>query len=508
MRENHAVADQTTRASFGDWPHANETCVARRALLAGAAAGLARAARADDPDEPADVDPASLLTRLVRRVTLGIGQADVALARSIGYEAYLERHLAPDTIDDSALQVRLADQTRFSTLTMTYQQMLSVTPSQCANECVEASILRAAFSNRQLYERMVEFWSDHFNIEINFEKMGRLKPIDDRSVIRPNALGTFRALLEASARSPAMLMYLNNDISTAGNPNENYARELLELHTLGVNGGYTQQDVVEVARCLTGWTIHPDSAGALAGTFRFDPAMHDTGPKVVLGHSIPARSGAAGQQDGQDVLDILLDHPSTARFIASKLCRWLLGENAPSSVVRDVESAYVVSNGDIKEMIRAALRPNHFAAAAPKYKRPWHVVISALRSLSANVSSSIGLRWWLTVVGQTRFGWPTPDGYPDETEFWVGLILPRWNFGADLLAGAITGASVDTSAMFLGLTSGQQIVARMDELLCGGEMSAYERERILTYMQPAPTSYAAQREALGLIIGCPTFQWY
>lgn len=495
-------------------PTVRAPAVSRRAMFGGAAlAGAlatirAKAAPSGPPDTPADVDPSSLLTRLVRRLTMGVSPAELNLARTMGYEGYLEYHLNYTAIDDSAVETRLADPTRYSTLTMTYEQGLPLNAQQIANECIEAAIIRNVYSTRQLFERMVEFWTDHFNIDISGDRSSRMKPIDDRDVIRANAMGNFRTLLNASAHSPAMLYYLNNDISTAGNPNENYARELMELHTMGVDGGYTQQDVIEVARCFTGWTIYRDAVVGLAGTFRYNSAVHDTGQKTVLGHIIPARSAAAGIQDGLDVLNILLDHPSTAQYLAGKLCRWLLGYDVPPGVVASVAQAYTSTNGDIKAMIRQAMRPNHLAAATFKYKRPWHEMVSALRAVPTTITSTTALRSRMNAAGQPRFLWPTPDGYPDNIDFWIGLVIARMNFGAELMQPVITGVSVDAAAFFSGLATAAQMVDRINDQVFGGEMTASERSELVAYLSVSPTNATRQRETLGLAFGCPSFQWY
>jgi len=477
----------------------------RGVFLAALSAFGAVRAHAAPPAYPADVDPSSLLTALVRRITMGVNDAELALARSLGYEGYLEHHLDYAAIPDGAADARLAPLT---TLTMTYQQMLTPSAGQVGNECIEAAIVRSAISSRQLYERMVEFWTDHFNIQMTNERLRRLKAVDDRDVIRANALGNFRTLLSASAHSPAMLDYLDNNLSTAGNPNENYARELMELHTVGVDGGYSQQDVAEVARCFTGWSFFPDNAGAQAGTFRYNAGVHDTGQKTVMGHIIPARSAQAGLQDGLDVLNILLDHPNTAAYLSKKLCRWLLGDSVPAGIERDVASAYTTSNGDIRAMVRAALRPNHLACAAPKYKRPWHMFVSCMRVAPTTIASTTSMRSRLVGAGMPRFGWPTPDGYPDDADYWMGLIIARWNFAADLMNGAITGVSVDTTGLFTGLTTPDQVADRINSAAFGGELPAPERDIIRDYLVGAPTSSARQREALGLAFGAPAFQWF
>lgn len=485
--------------------------MSRRAMFTGAAAlasfwgaSQRRAFGRPDPvDVPADIDPGSVLVKLIRRATFGFSEAELASATALGYSGYLESQLDHLSIDDSDLANRLSG---LSTLTMDYNQLLALNnANQVINEITEAAILRAIFSRRQLYERVVEFWTDHFNIDINNAADTYLKPIDDRDVIRPFALTTFAQLLSASAHSPAMLYYLNNDISVAGNPNENYARELLELHTLGVDGGYTQQDVVEVARCFTGWTWYSRNAGALNGTFRYNGTVHDQGQKTVLGHTIPA---AGGILDGIQVLQILADHPNTARFIAGKLCRRFVSEDVSQATIDHVASVYTQTGGDIKSILRAVLAPNIQAAAAPKYKRPFHAFVSALRALPATVLATSSLRSQLNGAGHRPYFWGPPDGYPDTLDYWSGLVLPRWNFGASLMNNQLSNVSVNYTAFFAGLTSADAMADRINAAMFGGEMPTPERDRIRDYLLPNTPSATRQREALGLAIGSPSFQWH
>ncbi|GJQ28904.1 MAG: hypothetical protein HBSAPP03_07880 [Phycisphaerae bacterium] len=475
------------------------------ALASGLAAFWGTSAHAAPPPEPADADPSSLLTKLVRRLTYGVTDEELNLARTLGYDAYLEYHLNYQAISDTAVETQLS---ALTTLPMTYQAMLGVTGGQVYNESVEAAIVRAALSKRQFFERMVEFWTDHLNVAATDDRLRRLKAIDDRDVIRPHALGNFRALIDASAHSPAMLDYLDNNLSTAGNPNENYARELMELHTMGVDGGYTQQDVIQVARCFTGWQFWNDTQGANSGTFRYNSNQHDTGQKVVLGHVIPARSATAGIQDGLDVLNILLDHPSTARYLAKKLCLWLLGYDVPQGVIDSVAAAYTSSNGDIKSMIRAALKPNYLAAASPKYKRPWHLFINCLRVAPTTITSTSNVRSQLVAAGMPRFLWSTPDGYPDDLDYWVGLIIARWNFAAQLTNPGYAGITVNTAGYFSGLSTADQMADKINASAFGGELTQAERDRIRTFLLPNTPTLTRQREALGLAMSCPTFQWH
>ncbi len=446
-----------------------------------------------------DPDPSSLLEKLVDRVTFGATPEELALARTLGYQAYLEYHLNYTAIDDTDAATRTS---HLTTLTQTYPELLLQTNGFVRNELIENVILRATYSKRQLFERMVELWTDHFNIDV--ETAQYYKTIDDRDVVRQNALSTFPALLTASAHSPAMLYYLNNDVSTAGNPNENYARELMELHTLDVaSGAYTQQDVQEVARCLTGWTIW--NSGTLRGQFRYNNANHDNTAKNVLGTPIVA---GGGQNDGNTVLNLLANHPATARFIAFKICRHFLGYDVAPNIIDAVAQAYSTSGGDIKQMIRVALRPQHLANAAPKLKRPFHHFISAFRALGANVTSTIDTRNLLFSAGHLPYSWQTPDGYPDKLNLWAGNVLSRWNWGQAVATNNLSGSAYDDVAFFAGAVTADERIARIDERLFSGRMPTSEKARISTFMLPEPVTLARWREAVSLAIASPAFQWY
>lgn len=489
--------------------HQPRIAKSRRGLLALATGATAlaaamKSASAQPVRVKGDVDPSSLLEKLVDRITFGATPEELTLARQLGYSGYLEYHLNHLAIDDSAMIARLAPLT---TLTMTYPQLLLQTFSFVRNELTEATLLRAVFSKRQLFERMVELWTDHFNIEI--ATVQYYKTADDRDVIRPNALGTFPTLLNASARSPAMLYYLNNDVSTAANPNENYARELMELHTLGVDGGYTQTDVQQVALCLTGWTIwRGSSTGALQGTFRYNNTNHNQTAKNVLGTPIPANGG---QQDGVTVLNLLINHPSTARYIATKMCRHFLGYEVARSIIDQVAATYTSTGGDIKAMLRVVLKPEHVAAATPKMKRPFHMFAASLRQTNAVITSTSSLRSRLAEAGHLPFSWLTPDGYPDKLNHWSGNLISRWNFGASLMngtAGSIAGVTVDDAAFFAGAVTADEMIARIDDRFFGGRMDGDDRARVRQFMLPSPPTVTRRREAIGLALSSPSYQWY
>ena len=321
-------------------------------------------------------------------------------------------------------------------------------------ELQQARLLRAVYSRRQLYEVMVDFWSNHFNI---FAAKGAdrwLATSYDRDTIRPHALGRFSDLLRATAQSPAML-YLDNWLSASpaaafgrlapNNPrrglNENYARELMELHTLGVDGGYTQRDVQEVARCFTGWTIRQPRS---AGEFYFEPRIHDSGEKIVIGRRIAAGGGIS---DGLAVLDMLARHPSTARFISLKLARRFVSDDPPTSIVDKATAAFRQTDGDIAAVLRVIFEgPEFFAPATfqAKVKKPLEYVASALRATGAQVEISHQLLRYLARMGEPLFLAQPPTGYPDAAGSWASpdMLLTRINFAGDLVDGRIPGSRV------------------------------------------------------------------
>ena len=442
---------------------------------------------------------------LVNRLTFGYTQAEHLLADSLGYHGYLEYHLNHTAINDSDVESRLAN---YTYLYWPAWALLTAGAPQVSNSLIDATILRGVYSKRQLFERMVEFWSDHFSIDMMTAQNIWLKLADDRDVIRPHALGMFPDLLAASAQSAAMMQYLGNDISIAGNPNENYARELMELHTMGVDGGYTQQDVQEVARCLTGWGVSDSSPNQ--GSFVFRSAWHDNTPKTVLGYTIPA---GGWFNDGLIVLDILVNHPSTARFISKKLCRRFYGYDVPQTLIDSVAATFTATGGDIKAMLRTLFNSIDPATAPIKFKRPFHFIVSALRALNAQVPSqptatSSPIRTRLAQNGHEPFHWLTPDGFPDSLEAWGGALLPRWNFAIGLMWDQLAGVSVDVNALLAGAVTADTIAARLDQVVFGGAMPAADKTRIRDYLLPNNPYFEQIREAIGLTISSPGFQWY
>lgn len=444
------------------------------------------------------IDPT--LRALLNRATFGFSKAAYDEAALIGVDEYIEWQLAPDLIDDSAAEARLAI---YDTLTMssqeirdTYDMMRNVPTLQL----MEATTVRAVYSKRQLHQRMVEFWTDHFNIDITDGIASLLKTADDRDVIRQHAMGTFPELLNASARSAAMLWYLDNFANIVGRAQENYARELMELHTLGVSGPYTQEDVEEVARCLTGWTIQNTPN---YGEFIFHAPFHDLGQKTVLGVTIPA---GGGESDGQTVLDMLAAHPSTARHIANKLCIHFLGYDPPEDIVESVKQTYLDTNGDIKSMLRVILRvPVVEYLATPKMKRPLHMAASLLRSSDAEVANPLIVVFYLIVMGHGPFLWPRPDGYPDTIEDWGASLLPRWQFASNLFDGSIPDVTVNAAALLAteNPAPGAEASA-INNILTGGMLSQEEEAELQQFIDGGtPTT-----DWFGLAASVPGFQFY
>lgn len=468
-------------------------------LLASAGDAVAQSDGARGGPPPVFIKPGQ---RLLWRTNIWPTKADVARLNTLGHDAYLEYQLNPGAIEDSACDDFLL---QYPTLFQQPHEIFQILSAEARVQLQRACVARAVLSNRQFFERIVEFWTDHFTV--TNDDVAGLKTIDDREVIRAHALGKFKDLLVASATSPAMIMYLDNNTNVVGRPNENYARELLELHTLGVDGGYTQQDVAEVARCFTGWTMYiSPSDGNLVGTFRFQSNRHDNGAKAVLGHTIAAGGGI---QDGYTVLDILADHPSTAWFVSRKLVRWLLDENPSDALVASVAAVFTATQGDIKAVIRAILTWQNLAAAPLKYKRPLHYFASVLRALGASVTSVNAVAGgYLAQTGHEPYRWPSPDGYPDRFEYWSGLILPRWNFVFSLLRGQIAGLSVDVNPLGGRMRDARQIVGRLDQNLFHGTLDRLDAQRIVAYLNAGRMDANRVQEAFALALCSPQFHWF
>jgi hypothetical protein len=497
MNSEHATANEPTeRTPAGRTRRAFFGALSALAASAASAEAQLRTPSAPRPNVLPDAE-----LKLVRRITNGLTLEEMASVYAHGYNGYIEMQLNPAAIDDSACEPRLAP---YTSIGLPTPQLYALDSNTVQTHAIESTILRAIYSKRQLFERMVEFWTDHFNTDIT--TVGILKTADVRDVLRANALGTFLQMLNAQAMSPAMINRLNNQQNSRTSPNQNYAREVMELHTLGVTGGYTHEDIVAVARCFTGWRYNNTTNDPNRGTFFFNQNVHDTGTKLVLGHTITS----AGVNEGLTVLRILSEHPATARFVASKLLRWVIDYHPSEAQIVDVAEAFRQSGGDIRTVVRRVLAFENVRWAPPLFKRPFHYVVSGLRALNANMTRYDSVRFtWLGGMGQVPFSWNPPNGYPHAFEYWGTLVLPRWNFAFSAPNGSVGGASVDTAALISGATTAQRIADRLDLVIFGGEMPAADKAALVTYLRPDPvTSNTRIRDAIGLALASPGFQWY
>jgi uncharacterized protein (DUF1800 family) len=385
-------------------------------------------------------------------------------------------------------------------------------PGEITRQLAQAKLLRAVYGHRPLDEAMVDFWFNHFNVTAQKGPIKWLIASYEQDVIRPRAMGRFRDLLGAVAHSPAMLHYLDNTQSVAEGAarggkkrglNENYARELLELHTLGVDGGYSQTDVREAARVLTGWSAERVRDGEPA--FKFRARLHDRGAKRVLGQEFPA---GRAQDEGERLLDLLAAHPSTATFIAGKLVRRFVSDNPPASLVARAAGRFKDTGGDIRETMTLILTSPEFAGSAgQKTKTPFEFVASALRATGASTDAGIPVLDALRRLGQPPYICAAPTGYPDKPELWTtpGGLLTRLNFANALVSNRIPGTTVALD---------RQTVAQRDdplqilESLNGGLLGGTLGDRTRGVLESAlGGKRGLSRELLfGLLLGSPEFQ--
>jgi len=457
---------------------------------------LTTAALPENALPPPNLPLHSPVVRLLNRAAYGQRPGDIAHVTHLGIAGYVAEQLAPDTLaEEPVLTVRLrslADALNPDTGTL-----FDVDDHRIVEALRQATLLRAVYSRRQLSERVVEFWTNHFNIYAFKGQGPQLKVVDDHAAIRSHALGKFRDLLSASAQSAAMLGYLDNTANMKGIPNENYARELMELHTLGVHGGYTQRDVKEVARCFSGWTFENHWH---RGKFHFDSSTHDNGPKCVLGVSIPAGGGI---KDGERVLDVLASHPATAEHIARKLCTHFLGETSRAWTKR-LAAIFTASGGDIKPILHELLTSDDLLTAKPILKRPLDFAVSSLRALNADTDGGMGVQRHLESMGQALYAWPLPDGFPEAAHFWTGALIPRWNFALALSGSTPENTWLDMPALAgAGKKSG---LTPHDTLLefvfgCSAQDPAFAELRALALDYPNLAEYTS------VLLMSPAFQW-
>ncbi len=448
-------------------------------------------------------------------------------------------------------------------------------PQRIVVELSMAKMTRAVYSERQLYEEMVDFWFNHFNVFAGKGADRWLLTSYERDVIRPHAMGKFKDLLYATAKSPAMLFYLDNWLSAdpkafermqaelaqrrqrfygmygmndpfgmgrrwpnnnprarhfpqdptkqgQGQPpkqerglNENYARELMELHTLGVDGGYTQQDVIEVARCFTGWTMR---APRRDPEFNFEDRLHDPGTKMVLGHKIHT----GGMRDGEEVLDLLARHPNTARFISTKLARHFVSDNPPQALVDRMARTFLDTDGDIPAVLHTMIYSPEFwsrDAYRAKIKKPFELVASATRAVGADVDIALPLVMWTARIGEPLYQCQPPTGYSDKAETWVntGALLNRLNFSLALTGNRMRGTRVDIAALLGQDNAGnpEASLERAIQVLLSNQASEQTRKtlekqlsdpQVIQAKLDDPVKQVNAGVIAGLVLGAPEFQ--
>jgi uncharacterized protein (DUF1800 family) len=399
---------------------------------------------------------ADAVRHALNRLSFGPRPGDVERVRQMGLATWIERQLDPRSLDDSALAARLPAP----------PELNAGSPQEMRREArrsivtlAQARLIRATYSERQLEELLVDFWFNHFNVFAGKGRTAIYLADYERDAIRPHVFGRFRDMLGATARHPAMLFYLDNwtsvDPETAQRVpqgangqgrrrglNENYARELLELHTLGVDNGYTQQDVVEVARAFTGWTIAPERqnqprrARAVADEngFLFTPALHDRRVKTVLGRTLAANRGI---EDGEQVLDLVAAHPSTARHIAIKLARRFVSDDPPASLVDRAAARFTATGGDLREVVRTIVTSDEFFAESArnvKVKTPLDFVVGAVRASGSSTANPVAMQRALQQLGMPLYLCQPPTGYDDSADAWVApaALVTRINLARQL----------------------------------------------------------------------------
>jgi uncharacterized protein (DUF1800 family) len=468
--------------------------------------------------------------------------------------SFVDWQLNPAAITDTTCDSRLAS-ANLPTLGKTVPQLWAeyylaqgASRQKPISDIEVATFIRAIYSRRQLFEVLVEFWHNHFSIfgwDGNYASV--TWPAFDRDVIRGHALGNFRTMLGLVATSPAMLYYLDNFINQVAGFNENWARELCELHTLGAenylgvrdpmtvpkdaNGvaiGYVDNDVYEIARCFTGWTIHNDhwefpNNIPNDGTFYYFDSWHDKANKFVLGKYFPNTQANNPQKDGLDVLDMLASHPGTGRFICRKLCRRLISDTPPDTLVESAAQLFTSLVNDpeqIKKVVRFIVLSPEFAATwGEKIKRPFEATVAAMRAINANFSADNSFFWRYDNIGQPLFGRRPPDGFPDLRTAWASTsgLLRRWQIYLDLLEDSIDGTTVNVVGQTPGSVNTANALADFWIMrILGQPMSNEQRGRIVDFMRAArsasfvlPSSEIAERlpRMVALILMSPEFQY-
>lgn len=471
LNERQAAAHLLNRFTFGAKPGQVDEVIAM-----GLENWFLRQLNADLPDE-------QLALMLAAYPSLSLSNEEII--KTFGKPGQILRMAIRDgAIDKNA--VNKDDQKAYRRLVTAYMQQHGFKPQRdLYRELINQKIVRAAYSGNQLQEVLTSFWFNHFNVSLTDKDCARFIMTYERDAIRPHVLGRFETLLLATAQSPAMLTYLDNFRSTAPGDssgmasqsqkrrmqglNENYAREIMELHTLGVDGGYTQHDVTEAARIFTGWTVYPAlndyykrknskrnipskfsrNGFVRDGDFFFASNRHDNGKKVVMGEKFPANGGF---QEGMKLIKMLATHPATARFISLKLAVRFQSDSPPESLVDEMATTFMRTEGDIKAVLTTLVSASEFwtkEALREKIKTPFELAISSARGLNAEIPDPYPLYGWISRMGEKMYAYQAPTGFPDKGQYWIntGSLLTRMNFGLALASGNIKGMTVDLGAL-------------------------------------------------------------
>ena len=490
--------------------------------------------------EPHPLTPHDSALHALNRLAYGPRPGEPDRVAAMGVMRWIDGQLEPALIDDAALgaRERQVDVLRYDAraLARIYvaaqrerrERMRTGSPNdsgphgllgrRLVRDVADLDVLRAALSERQLAEVMADFWANHFNVFFGkgFDRF--LLPDYIEHTIRPHVLDRFADLLSATAQSPAMLVYLDNwqSVAPGSKPprararqphgiNENYARELLELHTLGVGAGYTQQDVINVARIFTGWSIRGPGQG---GEFKFYSRAHDRGEKIVMGALYPA---GRGMDEGLRLLAWLADNEATARHVSRQLCMRFVSDQPPDGCVNDAVAAWQRTHGDIREVLRAIFHGPEFWApenVRSKVKSPLEFVVSAVRALRVEPDTAPRLSQVVARLGQPLYLHVAPDGYPEKQDAWVngGALLNRMNAGMALAAGKLPGAIVNLDLTLPATSNHEQLIAAVNELILGGAMTENTKRVIREQLQTLDDSVQARTLAVGLALGGPEFQ--
>lgn len=505
LSERQAAAHLISRFTYGAMPGQVDAVVQM-----GLENWFARQLEASLPDD-------SLDRRLSRYDALELSNAEAAIVfprnGQVVRMAILDGVINKDSVK--------ADRKEYRDVLQQYMQQKGLKREQeLFRQFFCQKVLRAAYSGNQLQEVMTDLWFNHFNVSLTKNDCAGFIPAYERDVIRPNALGRFQELLLKTAKSPAMLYYLDNFSSSAPLPadqqamnvsmplrgiNENYAREVMELHTLGVDGGYTQEDVTQAARVLTGWGVYPMGEFARSGTaqlnrftdaqiasrgfvhdgdFFFNANRHDKGEKTVLGHVFPA---GGGYEEGVELLKLLAHQAATAKFISRKIAVRFVNDDPPASLVEKMARTFSDKNGDIRQVLITMVTAPEFwsqEALREKTKSPFELAIAAVRGLNADIRQPIPLYNWVARMGEKKYYYQAPTGFPDRGTYWIntGSLLNRMNFGLALAGGRIPGVKVD----LLALNKGHEPESAEAALLVYGRIILPERDLAATVRRLAP----------------------